>query len=275
MNQKIIIFEGVDRVGKSTIARELSKRVSIPYFKNERESKNFLNPSDYFINTLRYSDPYFLSFLKQTGYSAIIDRQYPSEWVYSKVFQRTTDLDALKRTDQMFASLGAVIVICWRSDHEHRYDDQFPSVIDDEKLWQLHDAYCDFENWTSCKFVYLNVDDENLERETDDLLVMLDMNSFRFQKDDDRLYLLSEKVELEHLIAQTPASDYLDVMSLHDRLNEINSELLLEYPASAAAMVPDDPYDDADEFAEPDTSLQYVSYSDPDLDWSDADWEEK
>lgn len=168
--QKVIIFEGPDRTGKSNIAQELSRRLFIPYFKNKDEVKNFLDPKDYYVNVLRYADPYFISYLKQTGNSVIIDRHYPSEWVYSTVFGRKTDMEALRRTDEAMAELGVKLVICWRSSYANREDDDFPGVITEEKLQAIHDGYVKFREWTKCESIWLNVDDENLNREVEDVL---------------------------------------------------------------------------------------------------------
>ena len=162
--QKLIILEGPDRTGKSNIAQELSRRLFVPYFKNNDEVKNFLDPKDYYVNVLRYADPYFVSYLKQTGHSVIIDRHYPSEWVYSQVFKRKTDIEALRRTDEAMAGLGVKIVICWRSSYANREDDDFPGVINEEKLQKIHDGYVKFREWTQCESIWLNVDDENLNR---------------------------------------------------------------------------------------------------------------
>jgi len=168
--QNVIIFEGPDRTGKSNIAQEVSRRLYVPYFKNKDEVKNFLDPKDYYVNVMRYADPYFLSYLKQTGHSVIIDRHYPSEWVYSTVFNRKTDMEAARRTDEAMAALGAKIVICWRSSYANREDDDFPTVITEEKLQKIHDGYVKFREWTKCESIWLNVDDENLNREVEDVL---------------------------------------------------------------------------------------------------------
>lgn len=182
--QRVIIFEGPDRTGKTNIAQEVSRRISIPYFKNDAEVKNFLDPKDYYVNTLRYADPYFLSYLAQTQSSVIIDRHYPSEWVYSKVFNRKTDMKAMRRTDDFLAELGAKIVITWRSDYSNREDDQFPDVITEKKLQLIHDAYIEFRNWTKCESIWLNVDDEDLDREVTDVINDLGLRSQLSQLED-------------------------------------------------------------------------------------------
>ena len=84
-SQQIIIFEGPDGCGKTNISTALSEKIRVPYFKNKDEWKFFVDNPSYFVNALTYGDPYFLSYLEQTGASVIVDRWYPSEWVYSQV----------------------------------------------------------------------------------------------------------------------------------------------------------------------------------------------
>lgn len=207
--QKVIIFEGPDRTGKSNIAQELSHRLFVPYFKNKDEVKNFLDSKDYYVNVLRYADPYFISYLKQTGNSVIIDRHYPSEWVYSRVFKRKTDMKALRRTDEAMAALGAKIVICWRSSYANREDDDFPGVITEEKLQKIHDGYVRFRNWTKCESIWLNVDDEDLNREVNDVLNDLDLRPkpLEFNGNFDPLEFDDDEYESSDLDELTTESD--------------------------------------------------------------------
>lgn len=172
--QRIILCEGPDRVGKSEIALALAKKYGIPYIKNTSEWSAGLRNKDYFVNTLRYAEPYFLSYLKQSGASVVLDRSYPSEQVYSEAFGRTTDHDALKFVDEEYAKLGAQIVICHRSSYEGIKDDLFPDDIEERKLQELDDLYTNFASKTKCKVLRLNVDDENLSRELEDISLFLE-----------------------------------------------------------------------------------------------------
>lgn len=225
-------------VGKTEIAKALSLSLGVPYFKNENETKKFLDPKDYFVNTLRYCDPYFISFLKQTRTSVIIDRHYPSEWVYSKVFGRQTDMQALQRTDTAFAELGAIIVFCWREKHL-RVDDAFPGVIDTKRLSELQDNYKQFCNWTKCRVIPLNVDDEDIERELLDLHAMLEVTD-----------------NIERTFGSTKAE--------HTFFDESSIEF-------------DD--DDEPETFDSDIEIPVITTTDhlpdPDKDWSDVDWRDK
>ena len=170
MKQKIIIFEGPDKVGKTEIAKEYASRLGLKYFKNGDEGKNFLDSNSYYVNLLRYADPYFLSYLKQTETSIVLDRHFPSEWVYSIAFKRKTDMDALTRTDEMLADMGAQIVICYRLSYQGREDDLFPDKINSSMLENLHNLYITFSEWTKCHVHFLNVDDEDLNREVLDVI---------------------------------------------------------------------------------------------------------
>ena len=171
MKQRIIIFDGPDMCGKTEMAHEISKMTDVPYFKNKNEWTFFENDTSYFKNALTYGDPYFASYLEQTGASVIMDRWYPSEWVYSQVFNRPTNLDALTQVDELAASLGAVVIIPYRTSYDGLVD-QFESVTP-TKMAEIEMFYRAFAAWTKCEVLWLNVDDEDLERETSQILEFL------------------------------------------------------------------------------------------------------
>ena len=163
-NQRVVIFEGPDGCGKTNISQALSKSIDVPYFKNKDEWKNFVNDPSYFVHALTYGDPYFLSYLEQTQASVIVDRWYPSEWVYSQIFDRPTNMSVIKKIDQRAASLGAKIIIPYRTKYDNVVD-QFEDVITPNILSKVDRAYRDFADWTECHTFFLNVDDEDLGRE--------------------------------------------------------------------------------------------------------------
>jgi len=171
--QRIIILEGVDMSGKTEISHELSKRLDIPRFKASNEHDVFLNRSEnHFIKHLQYADPRVVDLLSQTKQSLIMDRAYPSEWVYSKVLGRETDDRMLEKIDQSFANLGAWIIICHRSSYASIVDD-LDSSIDASVLDRLDNEYRRFLKFTKCKTMLLNVDDENLQREINDIMFVI------------------------------------------------------------------------------------------------------
>ena len=161
--QTVVIFEGCDKVGKTEMARELARRLNVPYFKNTSEWGAFGSDTAYFVNALRYGDPYFYSFLRDTKTSVILDRTYPSEWVYSRVYGRQTDHSALLHIDTLAASLGAKIIIPFRSSYSGMKDDVHD--IDEKHLQLLSDTYKEFADWTRCETLRFCVDSEDLEWE--------------------------------------------------------------------------------------------------------------
>lgn len=151
--QKIYIFDSPDGTGKTEISKELSRRIGIPYFKMTTEHENWRNGT--FKEALRFDQTYIAEFLRQTHHSVIIDRAYPAEWVYSKVFNRETDDVVLERVDRIFSDLGAFIVIPVRDDYSNSREDE---VVPREKLQEIHDTYKMFAEWTKCHVIELNVD---------------------------------------------------------------------------------------------------------------------
>lgn len=162
MRQRIFIFDSPDGTGKTEIGKELASRISLPYFKMTTEHENWRRGT--FKEALRFDQTYILEFLRQTGYGAVIDRAYPAEWVYSRVFKRQTDEVVLSRVDSGFAELGTTIIIPLRKDYSMNRVDE---VVPNEKLPELHRAYLEFAQWTKCNVIKLYVDDfdNDLDRE--------------------------------------------------------------------------------------------------------------
>lgn len=202
MEQQIVVLCGPDRCGKTEIARELSKRTGIKSYKSSLEHLTVhyekqrnelgvllsdsvfncrtenrsetghktipLDCSPKFVDQLRIADPRIADFIRQSGTSIIFDRSWPCEWVYSKLFDRETSIATIEFLETIYASLDARIIFCVRSSYEGIQDD-IDDRVTSEKLQQIHDLYVEFSKWTQCKFHWLNVDDENLDREVTEI----------------------------------------------------------------------------------------------------------
>jgi len=164
-NHVLLACEGVDMTGKTQIAAELSRQLGVPVFKNSGEWFTDLRDPSYFKNLLTYGATFLADFLCQTRASAIMDRNYASEWVYSRYFNRDTNDEVLRKVDEKFAEAGGKIVICRRKSYNGICDD-LHSYIDSHALEGLDSLYAEFERWTRCEVLTVWVDDENLERET-------------------------------------------------------------------------------------------------------------
>ncbi len=171
MIQHVVIFDGPDGCGKTNMALELSQKINVPYFKNKREAKFFEDDPGYFVKALKYADPYFASYLHETKASVILDRSFPSEFVYSKVLGRDTSMDMLRLVDSMYASLNTKIIIPYRTSY-NKVIDQFSS-IDENVLIEVDKVYKEFMRWTSCEVLHMNVDDESLEREMSQIIAFI------------------------------------------------------------------------------------------------------
>ena len=167
----VIIFDSADKCGKTEMATALSKALNVPYFKNKQEWQAFGKDPNYFVNALRYGDTYFYNFLKDTGTSIILDRSYPSEWVYSKVYGRSTDEDVLRYVDELAFLAGARIIIPYRTSYAGRRDDVHD--IDEVHLQKLSDVYAEFAAWTKCPTLRFCVDNEDLNEELHTILNFL------------------------------------------------------------------------------------------------------
>lgn len=172
MKQQIILIVGPDRAGKSNIAAALSNILDISVFKASNEHAVFLSDQKRFINELRFADPRMIDILKQTGLSLILDRSYVCEKVYSEYFGRETDVGMLRYVDDEFAKLGAKIIICTRKSFDGIVDD-LDSDLDSKALTIISSLYQHFAKWTNCETYTLFVDDEDLNRETNEILKFL------------------------------------------------------------------------------------------------------
>ncbi len=160
--QKIVIFDSPDGTGKTNIAQGLSMELKVPYFRMQSQHENWRKGK--FKEALQFDQTYLVELLRQTKYDVIIDRAYPSEWVYSQVFNRDTDMETLEQVDDAFARLGAYIVIPVRRDYSNSREDD---LIPREMLQRLHDKYLEFAEWTRCGTTVIYVDDfkDDLKRE--------------------------------------------------------------------------------------------------------------
>lgn len=168
--QKVVIFVGPDRCGKTNIINAVSQRLQIPKFKASNEHEIFCNKQSMFIDALRHADFRTADLLKQTGHSVLFDRQYPCEWVYSLFFKRQTDLCAIRKLDTMYASMGAKIIFCTRKSFDGIVDDLNPKLAGDSlmQISNLYDGFC--FGYTDCETLKVFVDDEDLDRELSEII---------------------------------------------------------------------------------------------------------
>ena len=97
-------MDSVDMCGKTEVAKELSKQLKIPVYKNQEEHTR---GHDKMIS-LFYGVEELTQFLEQTGYSIIFDRFHASEFVYSKVLNRWSNDEKVFDIDSRLSKMNCL-----------------------------------------------------------------------------------------------------------------------------------------------------------------------
>jgi thymidylate kinase len=173
VTQRIIILDSEDGNGKTEIAKGLSRHFDMPRFKYEMEHQADFGSSkeNRFRLCIQHAMPMLQSFLRQTGQSVIFDRAYPSEWVYSRYFGRESCVASMDMIDKWHADHDAKIIIPFRTERVRDESDYTFLTAGVKK--DLAKLYQEFAKWTKCDVLFLQVDDENLDREMRDILAWL------------------------------------------------------------------------------------------------------
>lgn len=149
MSQKIIVFEGPDNTFKSPLAKKLSEKINVPLFKNKQEKELFREQDAYYYE-FRYSQSYITQFLNQTKYSIILDRSWPSQFVYSKITNRKFDYDHWLKIDKDFSEMNTFVFITYRKDYSRCIDDLFSN----QEIIKQDSLYRQFDNESCCKNIF-------------------------------------------------------------------------------------------------------------------------
>ena len=157
MNQQLIIFEGPDLCGKTNIAEEVSRRLGIPVYKSGREHDLFHDKDAQYL-TLKYGNYEMIKILETTSSSIMFDRFFPSEWVYSQIYDRTRDLDLVLEYDKYWASLGGKIV--WLDKPNMDGKDE---LIESSRYNEIRQKYEEYMQLTRCNVFRLDTSDRDLE----------------------------------------------------------------------------------------------------------------
>jgi hypothetical protein len=161
---RIIIFEGHDNAGKTSIATNFADGYNYQYFKSHMQAKHFKEGT--FLQALRFETDYLLDFLEQVnvaGNGLIIDRHLPSEFAYSYAYHRLTDLNYIWEADEKLAKLGACVIYCYK-DKVDNFEDH---LIDESKVEPIKEGYEYYFQKTKMKHLILNTSDENLLEQLD------------------------------------------------------------------------------------------------------------
>lgn len=165
----IIIIEGIDRVGKTTLANKLSEQFNIPIYKQERlggnevqlnqiRSGKNLAINNMLVNYTRAKT--LVDFWNWTGYNEniIMDRFHWTEAVYGLVdrgsvepmnLMKEIENDMLKRKDKYFIIHVMPVDIKW-SNRQHgsdlsRHQKEFDKLYHESKLNKYRCTYYSYD----------------------------------------------------------------------------------------------------------------------------------
>lgn len=163
----IIIFEGFEKVGKTTIAKKLASEISVPYFKNPNELQNTLfekEQIDFEVQT-KHDWRYMIEFLKQTKNSAIFDRSFISEFAYGKIFrsknyEKNNVEKFIKHYDDELGKINSFLIYCFKN-HNNEEDD----IINKSFATNIDCLYRQYIEQTKIRTIIINTEDHNIERQ--------------------------------------------------------------------------------------------------------------
>lgn len=142
----IVIVEGVDRSGKTTVANTLSRVLNIPVFRNKEFG---FNDEDHGRGAVYETQKMWLmlNMIETLDADVIFDRFHLSEYVYGMI-ERGYINNNVWKIDERLASLNAIIV------HVKPYDIESSSLLHGKDLTEYEDAFeCISDYTTSCDVV--------------------------------------------------------------------------------------------------------------------------
>ena len=121
-----LIFEGPDRCGKSNISSALSELIDVPAYKSGREHSLFNVPNAQY-NVLKWAVYEQIKMIEICDASIIFDRFFPSEFVYSRVYNRPSDDELVFEYDGWWDRLDGKIIFCEKQCAGLNWDDEIIS----------------------------------------------------------------------------------------------------------------------------------------------------
>ena len=165
MPKTLLIIEGPDNCGKTNIASLLSNILKIPVYKSGREVDAF-NEIDAQYNILKWGVYEQLKMIETYGGGIIFDRFFPSEFVYSRVYNRKSDIELIKKYDKELNKLGGKIIFLDKEVMDGEDD-----LIKEEKYQKIREQYEIYKNEiTSCSHITIDTSDRNTQKQLSKLL---------------------------------------------------------------------------------------------------------
>jgi hypothetical protein len=125
----IIIFEGFEKSGKTTLSKLLSNEKKYSYFR----ATNQINSNINLEQSIKHDWRFFLDFAKQCEQNVVIDRSFISQWVYSMILRKENILKEFSNYGEYFDifanychdlnKLDSLVVFCKRENYNEEQDE--------------------------------------------------------------------------------------------------------------------------------------------------------
>lgn len=143
----LIIFESGDKKGKSTLAKELSKELNVPYMKlkNIKIDDDIKIKDNVSISTHSQLETVTQLFERGLIKDAIFDRFHISEYVYNELFGREYDTNYIVNIEDRLSKLNDILIIrceCSEDILKERWKEE--KLVDESLMFQSNTLY---EEW--------------------------------------------------------------------------------------------------------------------------------
>lgn len=141
----IVIFEGVDGAGKTTLAREVSKRMNMPVYKPPSRDPGEVNAA---MSQAEDDGAWGVIFSLAGWYTdvdIILDRAYPSEYAYGIAFDRKIDTRLWSLDEEVSKHHAIIFWLAFASEDEWMPRSRDVSLA---RYRKLHEAYQHFFSCT-------------------------------------------------------------------------------------------------------------------------------
>lgn len=163
---------GPDMCGKTQISRELARRIGASYFKASSEHGTLVRSPAEFSAQTRYCEPRQIDMIVQLGARVVLDRGWPCEHAYGTVLGRAVDAQSLVEIDRLSSRAGGIVVCCWRTSYDGIVDD-IDARLAGATLQRIELEYRRLAATCRTPFVFVNVDDEDLDREVSEIITAI------------------------------------------------------------------------------------------------------
>ena len=135
MKGLIVVVEGLERTGKTTLCKEFEKRGFV-YFKDfNRINKHLCAGMESRLDTTLT----FLQNLSENGVNVVVDRLHLSEYAYGKIFRKGYSMN-VDYIDNAISKLNSVLILC-KFDNDEEYKNRMLLKYTPEQVRKLSEEF--------------------------------------------------------------------------------------------------------------------------------------